>query len=256
MHAQNFDLQAYFSRIGYAGPSAPTLANVAAIMRRQLLTVPFENLDVQAGKTISLVPEDIVTKIVGRHRGGYCYEVNGLFAMVLQALGVPYQLVAARPMFYPVRRPRTHMVLVAMIEGRPWLCDLGFGSYGIRAPMALDLLDTAVAQDHDTFRLTMEDPRHYLLQALVDGEWSNQFGFDLSEQEWIDFAPANFMNSHHPDAIFVKTLLVVLHTDEGRLILMGDELKTVSGGQRVTRTLAPGEREGVLRELFKLQTAA
>ena len=64
MKADNFDLQRYFDRIGYAGPAAADLATVAAIMRHQLRAVPFENLDVRAGRPISLVPEDIVDKIV------------------------------------------------------------------------------------------------------------------------------------------------------------------------------------------------
>jgi N-hydroxyarylamine O-acetyltransferase len=102
-------------------------------MRRQLFNVPFENLDVQAGKGVSMVPEMIVEKVIGRGRGGYCYEVNGLFAMALRALGIDYHLVACRPMTYPVVRPRTHMALVVQLEDEPWLCDLGFGSYGIRA---------------------------------------------------------------------------------------------------------------------------
>jgi N-hydroxyarylamine O-acetyltransferase len=77
-------------------------------MRYQLFSVPFENLDVQQGKVISLVPEEIYRKIVERNRGGYCYEVNGLFAMALNALGIPYQFFAARPMTYPVRRPKPY----------------------------------------------------------------------------------------------------------------------------------------------------
>ena len=156
MQASNFDLQAYFRRIGFsAGDSAQAdAATLHALMRQQLFSVPFENLDVQAGKIVSLVPEDIAGKILGGARGGYCYEVNGLFAMALQALGIAYRFVAARPMFYPARRPRTHMALVAEVEGRRWLCDLGFGSYGIRAPMALDVLETEVRQDGDTFRLS------------------------------------------------------------------------------------------------------
>lgn len=52
-------------------------------MHHQLRAVPFENLDVQAGKIVSLVPEEIVEKIIDRNRGGYCYEVNGIFAMAL-----------------------------------------------------------------------------------------------------------------------------------------------------------------------------
>jgi N-hydroxyarylamine O-acetyltransferase len=80
--------------------------------------------------------------------------VNGLFAMALEALGIPYRFVAARPMFYPARRPKTHMAFIAEVESRQWLCDLGFGSYGIRAPMALDTLDVDITQDFDTFRLS------------------------------------------------------------------------------------------------------
>ena len=135
MQASNFDLQAYFRRIGFsAGDSAKAdTATLHALMRHQLFAVPFENLDVQAGKIVSGARRHC-GQDPRRRPGGYCYEVNGLFAMALQALGISYRFAAARPMFYPARRPRTHMALVAEVEGRRWLCDLGFGSYGIRAP--------------------------------------------------------------------------------------------------------------------------
>ncbi len=98
MHAENFDLPRYFQRIAYTGAARADLACVTEIMRCHLRTVPFENLDVQAGKGVSLAPEDIVEKVVGRRRGGYCYEVNGLFAMALTALGVSWRFVGCRPM--------------------------------------------------------------------------------------------------------------------------------------------------------------
>lgn len=162
MKASNFDLQQYFDRIGYqrnSDSTSPLNQNVdvnrlSDIMRSQLFSVPFENTEVQAGLVPSLVPEHIVTKIVERKRGGYCYEVNGIFAMALTALGVPYYFVAARPMFYPTTRPKTHMAIVAHVDGQDWLCDLGFGSYGIRAPFPLHQLDCEIQQDHDTFMIT------------------------------------------------------------------------------------------------------
>ncbi len=254
MQAANFNLPDYFARIGYAGEARADLAGISELMRCQLFSVPFENLDVQAGKIVSLAPEDIVAKIVGQRRGGYCYEVNGLFAMALETLGVPYRLVAARPMFYPVRRPRTHMALVAEIDGGQWLIDLGFGSYGIRAPLRLNG-DGAVQQDHDTYLLSRPNDREYLLQARVDGQWANQYGFDLSYQEWIDFVPANYLNSTHPDAIFVQKLLVVLHNPEGRAILLGDRLKTVTRGATATREIPAEDVATVLREVFGLTVA-
>lgn len=255
MKASNFDLDTYFRRIGYAGDVRPDIATVSTLMRRQLFTVPFENLDVQAGKIVSMVPEEIADKILRQDRGGYCYEVNGLFAMALDALGICYRFVAARPMFYPVRRPRTHMAIVAEIDGTQWLCDLGFGSYGIRAPMNIDALDVDVVQDSDTFRLTMDEHGEHVLMALVEGTWVNQFGFDLSAQEWIDFVPANHLNSTHPDAIFVQKLLVVRHHPEGRSILVGDALKTIKGGITEKKNLAVDEVSSVLRNEFGLQAS-
>ncbi|PHV04897.1 acetyltransferase [Janthinobacterium sp. BJB412] len=255
MQAENFVLQEYLDRIGYTGAARADLATVRGMMRRQLFTVPFENLDVQAGKIVSLVPEEIVGKIVGRRRGGYCYEVNGLFAMALQALGIPYQFVAARPMFYPVKRPKTHMALVLTLDGAQWLCDLGFGSYGIRAPLRLDQLDSELRQDDDSFMLSKSGEIDYVLKAKVDGEWQNQYGFNLSPQEWIDFMPANYLNSTHPDAIFVQKLLVVIFSEEGRSILLDDSLRTVRGGLSQRRQVAPEQRQALLREVFGLDTA-
>lgn len=252
MHSDNFDMATYFKRINYTGQVAADAATLHALMRHQLFSVPFENLDVQAGKIVSLVPDEIVDKILHQGRGGYCYEVNGLFAMALEALGITWRFVAARPMFYPARRPKTHMAVMAEVDGRQWLCDLGFGSYGIRAPMALDQLDIDIEQDFDTFRLTRNAHGEYLLQAKVEGEWANQYGFDLSPQEWVDFVPANYLNSTHPDAIFVQKLLIVQHHPKGRHILLGDVLKTITAKGVEVQWLAEDEIADVLKARFAL----
>ena len=134
MFAQNFNLENYCKRIGLSQiPSHVDAQVLTQLMQAQLREITFENLDVQAGKVVSLVPESIVSKIVGDNgqakRGGYCYELNGLFAMALTALGVSYQFVFCRPMFYPMRRPKTHMALVVTLGQERYLCDLGFVSY-------------------------------------------------------------------------------------------------------------------------------
>jgi len=252
MKAENFVLQEYFDRIGYSADAKADMATIAGMMRCQLFSVPFENLDVQAGKIVSLVPEEIVDKIIVRKRGGYCFEVNGLFAMALEALRIPYQFVAARPMMYPVRKPKTHMAIVVKADGEEWLCDLGFGSYGIRAPMRLDFLDAEIQQDFDTFMLRKANEREYLLQALVEGKWADQFAFDLSPQEWIDFTPANYLSSTHPDSIFVQKLVVVLHNHKGRVSLSGDILKSVIEGQIEKQTVTPEDTASILSGRFGL----
>ena len=251
MFAQNFKLTDYCQRIGFSGELRADLPTVQALMQQQLRTIPFENLDVLAGKPISLEPDDIVAKLIGRRRGGYCYEVNGLFAMVLQVLGIPYQFVAARPMFYPVKRPRTHAALVVELEGKQWLVDLGFGSYGIRAPLDLAVLDTPIQQDGDTFML-IQQGSDWVLKAWVEGQWVNQYGFNHCPVEWIDFAPANWLNSTHPQAIFTQKYLVVRFTEQGRLILFADTFKVVENQQVTQTTVQAHEYEAILAREFGL----
>lgn len=60
LQATNFNLQDYFTRIGYAGQHEANIDTLRAVMGCQLFSVPFENLDVQAGKVVSMVPEVIV----------------------------------------------------------------------------------------------------------------------------------------------------------------------------------------------------
>lgn len=250
MHAENFKLEDYLQRIGYHQKPARDLATLVGLMRAQLFSVPFENLDVQAGKIVSMVREDIVDKIVYRRRGGYCYEVNGLFAMALTALGFDYTLVGARPMFYPMRWAKTHMVLVVNLDGEEWLCDAGFGSFGIRAPLSLAKAEQVIQQDDDFFKISKSDERNFIMQARVDGDWVNQYTFDLYPHEWVDFYPANFFNSRHPDTVFVQKLLVVKHSEQGRYILLGNRLKVIEKGITSVRELSDKEVAELLASEF------
>lgn len=259
MDAANFDLALYAKRLGLS--QVPQAANFSAaalqqMMQAQLRSITFENLDVQAGKIVSLEPEAIVSKIVGpagdAKRGGYCYELNGLFAMALTALQVPYFFVACRPMFYPMRRPKTHMALVVTIGTERYLCDLGFGSYGMRAPIALSQVNLPQQQDFDKFRLLAPTPGDYVLQAQIDGNWVSQFGFDLHPAEWIDFMPANYLNSTHPDTVFVQKLLLIRQHAQGRTMLVGRELKHSVAGVTQGRLIPDDELTAVLQSEFGL----
>lgn len=252
MKVENFNFADYCKRIGFSGKAQADAETLAALMRCQLFSVPFENLDVQAGKIVSIEPQDIVAKIVYHPRGGYCYEVNSLFAMALTALDIDYYFVGARPMFYPARRPKTHMVIIATIAGEDYLCDLGFGSYGIRAPIPLKNMNQTIRQDDDFFKLFCEDGKNYVLQALVDGEWVNQFGFDLYPHELLDFMPANYYNSTSPDAIFVKQLLIVKYNPLGRKILSGNRLKTIANGESIIRDVHADDIAELLKTEFDL----
>ena len=138
------------------------------------------------------------------------------------------------------------------MDGEKWLIDLGFGSNSIRKPMRLDVTDLEVMQDGDRFMLSRTDESKYRLKAFVEGEWVNQYEFDLYPQEWIDFVPANHLNSTHPDTIFVKKLIVVLQNPTGKVVLMGDTLKTVSNGITTKEFVSPENRSAILSTHFGL----
>jgi len=257
----HFNLEAYLARIAYDVTRLPTVWDAAALadlMRCQLFSVVFENLDVQRGRGVSLAHEDIYHKIVHDNRGGYCYEVNGLFAQALHALGLSYQYVAARPMFYPMLRPKTHMALVVKLPEGLFLCDLGFGSYGIRAPLALHALNQVVEQDFDRFMLTCDQTSadayaEYTVQAEVDGVWIKQYAFNLSPQLWVDFMPANYVNSTHPEAIFVQKRVLIKHSSEGRDILLGNRYKQIRATGVVEYEVEESQATDLIIDVFGLE---
>jgi N-hydroxyarylamine O-acetyltransferase len=249
--AKNFVLSDYLARIKAVKTPEPTLEFVSYMMQQHTFSIPFENLDVQAGKVVSLVPEDIVDKIVYRNRGGYCYEINGLFALALQKLGILCYFVAARPMFYPMKRPQTHMAIIAKIEGKYYLLDTGFGSHGIRQPIDLSLINQVVEQDGYAYKLEQK-AGEITVKTQVRDEWLNQYAFKKRTTEFIDFIPANFMNSTHPDAIFVKAPLIILFNETGKKVLFGNSIKYYTNGLMTEKMFDKADYEAVLKEEFNL----
>ncbi|MDZ7880963.1 MAG: arylamine N-acetyltransferase [Saprospiraceae bacterium] len=251
--AQNFDLSDYLKRIKLTKTPAPTLAFISEMMQQQLFTVPFENLDVQAGKIVSLVPEEIVDKLVHQNRGGYCYEVNGLLALALQKLSIPCYFTAARSMTYATKRPRTHLVIIAKIEGRSYLLDTGFGSYGIRLPMDLSLTNQDIEQDSQKYKLEKKGS-DFNVYALVQKTWLPQYSFKKQVYEYIEFSLANYFNSTHPTSIFVKAPLIILFNQEGKKVLSGNSIKYYRHGEMTEKVFDIEEYTTILKEEFDLST--
>ena len=69
-------LQAYLDRICYRGLPEVNFETLQAIHRQHLLHIPYENIDVQLRRPVSLEIEPTFDKIVMRNRGGWCYEMR------------------------------------------------------------------------------------------------------------------------------------------------------------------------------------
>lgn len=252
IQADNFSLPEFFQRIRYHGDGNADIKTVEALMTQQLMHIPFENIDVLKGVEISMQPEKIVDKLIHQQRGGYCFELNGLFALALQALNIPYQLIGARPWVRGEKKPRTHLALAVELDNELWLCDLGFGRYGIRKPINLKQLDQPIVQGNDRFMLTLDGAGSYTLKARVNEEWAEQYEFDLIRQDWIDFIPANHYTSTHPDSIFVHNLVLVLYTETGRKIMSNQLLKLINGSQQEVQEISYSNMPEVIRAEFNL----
>ena len=123
-----FDIDAYLQRMGYYGDRSPTLETLRALHRAHLLSVPFENLNIGLGWPILTTEDALFQKIVVGRRGGFCYELNGLFAALLRVLGFDVTLLSARVVngAGEVGPEFDHLTLLVQLE-ECWLADVGFG---------------------------------------------------------------------------------------------------------------------------------
>lgn len=250
------DVQAYLDRIGYRGPLAPTAETLRALQVAHLQTVPFENLSIHAGQPIVLTEDALFDKIVARRRGGFCYELNGLFAALLSALGFEVDMLSAGA----ARADGTygpafdHMAL-AVDPGRKrldesWLADVGFGD-SFREPLRLDDRGEQVQGDR-VWRIEEEGSHLVLRQRqAAESPWTPEYRFTLEPHEFPDYAGMCLYHQTSPQSHFTRKRVCSLATPDGRVTLSDLRLITTRGGVREERMLASEEEHAtVLRELF------
>jgi len=124
-------LDPYLRRIGMTAPGRPSVDLLGEVLRAHVTSVPFENLDVQFGRRLSTSIEAAYEKIVERGRGGWCYEQNGLFGLILSEIGFETTRVAAAVMRADRGEIATanHLCLLVKPDDvdQTFLVDVGFG---------------------------------------------------------------------------------------------------------------------------------
>jgi N-hydroxyarylamine O-acetyltransferase len=246
------NIAAYLERIGYRGPLEASVETLRSLHLAHLYAVPFENLDIILGRPIALGDAELFDKIVNRRRGGFCYELNGIFSALLRGLGFRVTMLSAEVAreaggFSP---EFDHLALRVDLD-KPWLVDVGFGE-GFRLP--LDLNDDA-EQEQDGCRyridpINMDGEYRVLLRRDPDG-WTPQFRFTLRPRSLEDFGERCRFHQTSPESHFTRGRICTLATPEGRVSLSGLRLIVTTGTERTERWLA-GEAEyaAVLRQTF------
>jgi N-hydroxyarylamine O-acetyltransferase len=182
------------------------------------LSVPFENLDIHTGRRISVDLESFFQKIVARRRGGFCYELNGLFAALLESLGYQVVLLSARVFSQSgdIGPEYDHLTVVVALEER-WLADVGFGD-SFREP--LRLADAAPQAQHGWEYLVEHRQKDSILRRReYGGGWIDQYVFTMRPRDLAEFAGMCDYHQTSPESVFTRGRICSLATPAGRISL-------------------------------------
>lgn len=240
MNNHEFDRNAYLKRLNYMGKIMPTLDHLKALHHAQLYTIPFENFDILLGRGINLDPAALFNKLVHKKRGGYCYELNGLFLMALKAFGFDARALLGRVHKTGTPTGRGHQISLIILQGRQWIADVGFGGDTPRAPLPLELNQPTI---HDGQKIRLVDTDHFgtMLQTLKDDQWQDLYSFDLGHVCPADIDYGNHFNSTHPSALFTFARVAALPVDNGVITIFNNTLKRSITGKDEVQELAEGQ---------------
>lgn len=235
------NVEEYFMRTGYKGAVGKLdLETLTAIFQHHIRAVPFENLSIHCGETITLDLDQVYNKIVKKQRGGWCMENNQLLFWVLTSLGYDTTILGAY-VFNPQRKmyatDMTHLIIKVVLEGKTYIVDAGFGvSYQMWQPMEL-VSGKDQPQTPGIFRFTEDNGIwHYekmrRKQYIPNQSFSNSALLEKSERRSIylfsleprtveDFRLQCSYLQTSPNSLFTKKSICTLQTTDGFRALIG-----------------------------------
>ena len=221
-------IDTYIKRIKYIGDLNPTLKVLKKLQNAHLLTVPFENLDIIAGKSIELNIEKLFDKIVLNNRGGFCYELNGLFFELLRIVGFEVKMVSAR--VFDKKRGLgaefDHMAIIARIDDSDYLTDVGFGEFAF-APLELEL-NKNQEDERGWFKIEEYDADYLQISKEENKKWIPEYIFSLQARELNEYEEMCRYHQTSPDSHFTWKRICSLPTKNGRITITGNTLKITS----------------------------
>jgi len=257
MALSDAELAAYLERIGFSGAPRPDAETLAALQRAHRFAVAFENLDIPLGRGVALAPERLFEKIVAGRRGGYCFEQNGLFLQVLEAVGFAARPLLARVWLGAEAIPaRTHTLNLVRLDEEALIVDVGFGGSFV-PPMPLAAGAEAATDDGARHRF-LADPDHGWMLERDGGEgWARQYSFTLDPAWPADLEMANQFTATRPGTRFTTLRIASAPTPDGYVSLIDRTLTTSRMGRSETREVADADAYRlVLAERFGLALSA
>ncbi|AXF56951.1 arylamine N-acetyltransferase family protein [Salicibibacter kimchii] len=242
----------YLQRIQAFSSSNADLSYLTHLQFNHMLSVPFENLDVMRQVPIILDLERFYEKVVLRKRGGFCYELNGLFYWLLQQMGYDVHLISGT-----VRKPDgtwalkdSHAACIVQLD-QPYLVDVGFGD-SIRIP--IPLTGEEVNDGGTLYRVTQTNSHSYYFQRKRNESWITLYSFDNQPKKLLDFSPMCDYNQTSPESRFTQESITSVATENGRITLLNDTLTSKEGKAKTEYKVIESEKDEVLSKYFGLKT--
>jgi N-hydroxyarylamine O-acetyltransferase len=228
------DVERYLARIGYEGPLDASPETLAELQRAHMTAVPFENLDISLGRPLVLDREANYRKIVERRRGGWCYELNGLFSWLLEELGFEVTLLGSRVAGPGGASPDLAHLILRVDLDVPYIADVGFGESSLRPLLLADVAGGAIENEND-------------LRVL----------FTLEPRRLEDFEEMSRWQQTSPDSGFVRRRKITLARPDGRITIRDLTLTERRGAEESVRELSgDDEWRSVLAERFGVSLEA
>ena len=217
----------YLERIKLSRVPSVSEDGLYQLQSSQLQHIPFENIDCLMDRKIHTDLENLEKKIMTNHRGGYCFELNGLFSLALEKLKFNQRPLLARSMWRGTGvNSRTHIILLVEIENKKYIADVGFGGPATYHPIPFEI-DRADIQPNGTFRITRDETHQYLMQKKnTDETWFNVYGFNLDLVYPADLVMSNFFTSKFPESYFRLNLVMARHYPNGKITLLNRQFST------------------------------
>lgn len=227
------DLNLYLKRIGIKKIESPSIGYLAELQNRHLLSIPFEDLDIPY-KRIELNLQKIYNKIIPTKRGGFCYELNGLFHWLLTSLGFKADMLSAR-VFNSQKQELgpeyDHMVLLVHLD-KGYLVDVGFGD-SFRVP--IEMPDGEVNDVSGSYKVHVVKKNIFELHQKNENGWQLQYNFSTEPKQFYDYKDMCDFQQDSPDSHFRTRMLCTIATETGRITLSNNSV-TITEGKTKAKT--------------------
>lgn len=252
---ENVQIKQYLQRIGYNQTISPDLVTLSGLQWAHITHIPYENLDILADIPLSLRVEDLFQKIVTRKRGGYCFELQGLYKELLESIGFHVAQYSARFMDEPdIVQMRRHRVLVVQIGNEHYLTDVGIRSESPRTPIKL-VCDELQSDGICEYKFRRNPFYGWVLcQKERRKAWKPMYGFTEEQQIDDDFVMPSFYCEKHPDSTFNKFMKISIFSGESNFTLVNGVFQEYRNAkvQLRKKLTSKSETSDILKTYFEL----